>query len=89
MEKSKYFKREVDKLTLDSLVAFNYDLQTALHQYEMSDHLYERNMVSAHYYTHILRSLRENDRIGHNDFIQYHDKEMIFRLKPGFGKLII
>lgn len=85
VEKSKYYKKENSKINLDSLVAFNYDLQTALQQYEMSDHLYVRNMVCAHYYTNINKSLLENDRVGHNDFTQYHDKEMIFRLNPGFG----
>lgn len=85
--KSKFTRKENDRITMDTLVAFNYDLQMALQQYEMADHLYESNMIKAHYFLNIQKSIVESDRMYDNDFTHFHDKEMLFRYRPGFGRV--
>lgn len=84
-EKSKFTKRERSKITVETLVAFNYYLQMALHQYEMCDHLYDRNMINAHYYQNIQKSINEDNRIRHSEFNDFQDKDVLFRVAPGLG----
>ena len=52
----------------------------------MCEHLCDSNMISAHYYKNILESIKTSDSLQDNDFNRYHDKETLFRVKPGFGR---
>lgn len=84
---SKYPK--VKKVTLNTIAEFNYDFKWTIHDYEMADHLYDSNMIDAHYYTNIKKAISSDnpEPLKKNDFYRFKDRELIFKLFPGFGNV--
>lgn len=85
--KSEYYKLKEDKITMDQIAGFNYDLNSAIHDYELSDHVYETNMIDIHYYSNILMSLNERNALASNKFNEFKEKSLIFKLIDGFGRI--
>lgn len=84
-KKSKFLKPPT--VTLELLASFNYYLQAAVHEFEMAEHIHEKNIVEAYYYRAILDSLEKENPLPDFKLAQFHSKEMIFKLFPGFGIL--
>lgn len=79
---SKYAKLEV--ITLDDVAAFNYEYMYAIQDFEMADHLYDDNMISAYYYQNIIKSITEHTNLVDTEFNAFMNKEALFRIIPDF-----
>lgn len=84
-KRSKFLKKP--NLMLDTIVDFNAYLQAAIQQYEMAEHIYEKNMIEAYYYQTAMECIRENRGMPSMKLEEFRTKEFIFRVFPRFGKL--
>lgn len=83
-KKSKLLK--ISPVTLELLSTFNHQLQAAVHEFEMAEHIHEKNIVEAYYYLNIINSLEQNMDLPPFKLEKFHSKETLFRLFPDLGR---
>lgn len=83
-KKSKFLKKP--EITLDAIVDFNGHIQAAIHQYEMAEHIYEKNMIEAYYYQTVMDCIVQDRGMPPLKLEQFRTKELLFRLFPSFGR---
>lgn len=80
--KSKHLSKPL--INYQTLVSFNSELKAAIWDFEMCDHLAEKNLIDIYYYKRIQDCIRNGDRFVEDKFTQFKNREFIFRMFPGF-----
>jgi len=80
--RSKYLKKQF--VTMQDLVDFNYYLKSAIWDYEMCDHLYDKNLINVYYYSRIQECIEQGDKFVEDKFTPFKQRELLFKIIPGF-----
>lgn len=74
------------KVAMPDIVNFNAYMQAAIYNFEMAEHIYEKNMIEAYYYQSVMEAVSKTRETPITKFDKYRSKEIIFRIFPKFGR---
>lgn len=82
---SKWAKK--DNITVNDIIEFNSEFTAAINEFETCHHLFQKNLTNIYYYENIILSINERNDMGSSRFSKYVDRELLFRVIPGFGTI--